>query len=596
MILIPCYHRIRQTLCRTLCRFPLAVLCSLAFCFVSIRYRQISDFYIYLTTLFCGWCWFVTIQLFGESQSYRLRYLYLVAVPVFLVLGYYIRSEGILSVNIQVLWIGLFLAIFCAPFFNKSRHDLEFWLFNYRLWGRIAYAFCAALILFLGVVAVLSCLEYLFSWELYKDQYIDTGIISFTLFFPVLVLAGIPSSFEAEIETETGGVRPIYYLLEYLVVPLILIYSLILYAYIVKIVMTRSLPQGKVAYLVSIYGCVGILAYLAGISTERTRGRFFKFFRAHFFKILIFPAILFAVGITYRLQQYGLTEPRYLLVLCLIWFLLVILFSFTLRPQVLGKAIYISLPLLLLSVSFGPWGVSNLPAIKQSERLRGILVENQIMRDGVITSGSHKISVKDQEQISGILDYLVRRKKTSLLKDWFSDTQHQKVLISQQPIDSKTITNFIGIPYVDKNWRNNKDTLFNYVIKKEDYLKTIGYDYCIPSIYMSVVNNQLQVITRKITITERGQSILVSFNRTSNTLTVTKGHQTLIAVDLDDLLIKLRTVGDQEVQAKKLAVFQEKGKTPIQLIIQRIAGKTTQDSHQDTIEGIEFGLLFNITD
>ena len=590
MIFTPYYHRIRHALSETFRRFPFSILCSLAFCIISIMYNQIGNSTIYLATLFCGWCWFVAIKLFWESQCYRRRYSYLVAIPVFLILGYYIRSEIILNVNIMVLGIGLFLIIFCAPFFNKFRNNLQFWLFSYRLWCRIAYGLFAALILFLGVAAVLSCLEYLFSLRLFKNQYTDFWIISFTFFFPVLLLTGIDSSFDTEPEEEMA--KPVYYLLEYLVVPLIFIYSLILYAYMVKIAITRALPQGKVAYLVSSYGCVGILTYLAGIPIEPTRGRYFKIFREHFFKILIFPTILLAVGIAYRFQQYGLTESRYVLALCLVWFVLVILFFFVVRPQLFAKAIYIPLPLLLLLASFGPWSVSDLPAIEQSRRLHKILADNHIIQDGLIISGSHKVNVKDRESISGILDYLVKCKKTDVLAYWFNDVQSQKILTSKEHINPEKIASMIGIQYVNRNQRSDRDTSFSYDMRKEDYLNTTNYDYCIPFLYLSVFDDRQEVITREIKISELGQSIIVSFDKTLNTLTIKKGKDLLITIILSDLLEKLQSASKEEIQKKGVGVFHGNGDVSAQLIFWNISGKTIQKTNKAKVEGLQFGLLF----
>lgn len=585
------YQRIRHSLLQALGRFPFAILCSLAFCIISIRYNQIEDSALYLSTLFCGWCWFVTIQLFWEEQQYRQRYSYLVAISIFLVLGYHIRSEAILSANVMVLGMGLFLLIFCAPFLNTSRNNLQFWLFNYRLWGRIAYAWLAALILFLGVAAVLSCLEYLFSLRLFRDQYTDFGIISFTFFFPFLLLTGVDTSFDSEPEADIA--KPVYYLLEYLVVPLIFIYSLILYAYMVKIAVTQTLPRGRVAYLVSSYGCVGIFTYLASIPIDVSKGRLLAIFRQHFFKILIFPTILLAVGIIYRLQQYGLTESRYLLMLCLIWFSSVILFSFIVGTKSFAKAIYIPLPFLLLLASYGPWSISNLPAIEQSRRLHQILQQNHLIQDGKIIAGSHKVSMEDQEHISGILDYLVGRKKTNILKDWFSDPKAQEVFNNNKGhIKPEKIAGLMGIEYVERGQRNNRDIIFTYSLEKQNYLKTTGYDYCIPSVYLSTYSHKsTTIVTQEIKISEFEKSIIASFDKATNILTLNKGKQVLITVSLNELVAKLRSMPEKEDMKQELIISQQNKDISSQLVFHRISGHITEEAEQIEIEELQFGLL-----
>lgn len=593
MIFATYYRRICHTLLGTSSRFPLAILCSLAFCIIAIMYNRIDDSSLYLVTLFCGWCWFLAIRLFWESHCYRHRSLYYAALNFFLLLGYYIRSEVILSANSMVLGMGLFLLLFCAPFLNRSHNNLQFWLFNYRLWCRIAYAWLAALILFLGVAAVLSCLEYLFSLRLFKDQYTDLGLISFTFFFPFLVLIGVPVSFDSEPETDKA--EPIYYLLEYLVVPLLFIYSLILYIYLVKIAITQSLPRGRIAYLVSSYGGVGILTYLAGIPVNVSRGRLLAIFRQYFFKILIFPAILLAVGLIYRLQQYGLTESRYLLVLCFIWFSSVIFLSFIVKSHLLAKAIYVPLPFLLLLASFGPWSISSLPVFDQSRRLHQILQQNHIMQDGKIIPGTHKINFEDQKRISEILDYITLHKKTDSLKSWVSNADDKDVLGNKEKlyIKPEKIAALMGVEYIDQSQRNNRNTFFSYHFEKQDYLKTTGYNYLISSVYLSThAHKSTTMITQEIKVAELGQSITISFDQTANTLTINKGDQVLITASLNDLVAELRLQSKEKDIKKRLIVSQQNKEFPIQLFFHHLAGHIIRETHQIKIEELQFGILF----
>ncbi len=344
------YQRLRYEFFQMAKRFPFAILCSLAFCFVSIKGQVIDpvslmilraftlnmgtnsvdssiNSVVFLQTFFCGMCWFVALQLFWEGQRYRQWFSYLVALPVYFFISYYIRTQTLSFLPVNGIWTlgaGLFLLIFCAPVLGNGRTDLQFWSFSYRLWVRISYSFVAALILFLGVTAILSCLDYLFSIRFYNDQYKDLATLAFTFFFPILTFAGIDKNFNEE-PTEQST-KPIYYLLGYLIVPLIFIYSLILYAYIIKIIAMQSLPRGGVVYLVSSYGCVGILTYLVSIPQRIAKERLVCFFRHHFFKILVFPAILLTVGIIYRLSNMVL--PNRGIWSCYVWFGLAVAFFF----------------------------------------------------------------------------------------------------------------------------------------------------------------------------------------------------------------------------------------------------------------------------
>ena len=114
-----------------------------------------------------------------------------------------------------------------------------------------------------------------------------------------------PQGFETELP------QFLKFLSKYIVSPAIIIYTIVLYAYVVRAVATMSLPLGGVAAMVMAYYLVAMAAKmldaLTGISTYQW---FYK--RFHWISLPILA--LFWIGLTYRIHTYALTDSRVYLI------------------------------------------------------------------------------------------------------------------------------------------------------------------------------------------------------------------------------------------------------------------------------------------
>ncbi|WP_295943681.1 DUF4153 domain-containing protein [uncultured Alistipes sp.] len=124
---------------------------------------------------------------------------------------------------------------------------------------------------------------------------------------------------------ECTGSRILEVLLNYIVAPALLIYTAILYLYMAKILVTWSLPEGGVAYLV--FGFT-LFALAVQALQPLLQKRMYDWFFDRFSLISLPTQVLFWIGVLRRTGEYGLTEPRvYLLVsgglmtLCVVLFL-----------------------------------------------------------------------------------------------------------------------------------------------------------------------------------------------------------------------------------------------------------------------------------
>jgi len=396
-------------------RFPLPMICAAVFCAVTLSELPDSQKLTYLESAFYGCFFFIALKLIAESRKWSELRFYAIGVPIFAALVLYVHVSPEAVLIFFFLGPALFLAMFIAPFINRHSETQEIWVFNYRLWAHIFITVLAAIFLYLGLSAIVASLDFLFGVKFYHDIYEDIWFVVATLFSPIVAMAGIPRQFD---EQATSFPKFLRIILCYIVIPLLLVYAVILYGYTAKIIMTWELPKGGVAYLVSGFGCLGVIVYLASYPLHQT-SKIIALYKQHFFKLLVIPLLLLAAGIYTRIHNYGITEERYAIVLCLLWLLLVSGVALTKKSTLVPKIIFTSLIVFLIAASFGPWGAIYLSAKSQIARLESVLKKNGALADGVLVKAPQSISWEDRVTISSISEYLVESRKIDRVRSWF---------------------------------------------------------------------------------------------------------------------------------------------------------------------------------
>ena len=159
--------------------------------------------------------------------------------------------------------------------------------------------------------AILFSTTYIFGLEgAWIDHVWTYALIVFETFaVPVLFLMMADRWREAGYESN----RILEILLNYIVAPALLIYTAILYLYMAKILVTWSLPEGGVAYLV--FGFT-LFALAEKALQFLMRKRLYDWFFDRFSLVSLPVLALFWIGVVRRTNEYGLTEPRVYLVVC----------------------------------------------------------------------------------------------------------------------------------------------------------------------------------------------------------------------------------------------------------------------------------------
>lgn len=337
-------------------RFTLPTLCVFLFFFLSIDIVDVDQSVFYMKVLFCGCLWFAALKLLFESLHWKLRYYYSIGTIIFLLIALQIYHSSIIASIL--LAVGLFFAVFIAAFLFKKEANIQIWSFNYKLWIGLCFAALTSVIFFLACALIILSVDFLFELKTNKQYYFYLWILAATLFAPLITIANIPKNYDL---TEINYPSSLRNVLSYIIVPSLFIYAALFYIYCIKIILNMALPKGAIVYIVSAFSSVGIITYIISYPLHNSPG-IINLFSRYFFKTLLIPLILLAIAIGIRINQYGMTEARYVVILGLIWFSLSSLFALFMNKNEILKFILSSIVFLLLSASFGPWGIDNVMA------------------------------------------------------------------------------------------------------------------------------------------------------------------------------------------------------------------------------------------
>ena len=132
-------------------------------------------------------------------------------------------------------------------------------------------------------------------------------------------------------------------ILNFILSPAIIIYTVILYAYFIKIAFEWDLPKGGVAWLVMAFVTVAMVGRLMQYVLKQ---HYYDWFYRNFTWIAIPPLIMFWIGSIYRIRLYSFTESRFYLMIAgvlMTLFVLMLLWKrsrrFQLMALIFGAAI-----------------------------------------------------------------------------------------------------------------------------------------------------------------------------------------------------------------------------------------------------------------
>lgn len=457
-------------------RFPATILSSflaVCVCLYLLEYdKEMNNFFPFVNTILCaglGIPLYFFANIFSERNNFNLTKKAILLVIVTLVLvGIYFTfpSEEFEFLNakcyIRFVIYNLIahLLVSFAPYLQKGEMN-GFWQYNYNLFIRFCTAVVYSGFLFLGLVFALLAVDALFDISIDGKNYARIFIIVGGLFNTWFFVSGIPKNF-TELEQTTTYPKELKFFAQYILLPLLGVYLVILYAYGSKIILSWDWPRGIVSYLIICVSVLGIFTFLLmhPYGKMKENNWIYKFSKAYYFLLIPLIIILFiAIGI--RISDYGITVNRYIILALGVWLLIVALSQIFRSRDI--KFIPISLSIFLLFMSFGPWSMFSVGERSQANRLKKLLSEKGILVNNKV---SNEV-IWDVEQ----LPKLVADNKESN-KNLLSDEENREVHSILEYLQF-----YHGFDALNPLFEQDMESLFSNEVKKKRNYRNLGKIY-----------------------------------------------------------------------------------------------------------------------
>lgn len=222
-------------------------------------------------------------------------------------------------VAVSATVVTMVLSLFLLCFYHRD-DDVPFWNFSQRTFVALVAGFVVGGILTLGLVLFVQSLEWLFGVTVKDNMFADIPSVCMVFIAPLLTMSLVPAGDEKRDHSVQGFSGFIKGVVQYLFIPLLLLYLVTLYIYAAKILITWQLPVGWVCYLVSasMLGMV-ILLFITYPVQHEHGSTFFKTLMRWMPLVMLPLLVLMSVAIGRRLSDYGITVSRLYVLVFNIW-------------------------------------------------------------------------------------------------------------------------------------------------------------------------------------------------------------------------------------------------------------------------------------
>ncbi|MDQ0475717.1 DUF4153 domain-containing protein [Chryseobacterium sp. MDT2-18] len=305
------------------------------------------------------------------------------------------------------------LLVSFIAFIGKNR-ELNFWQYNKNLFINLFLTVVFTGILTAGIMLAILAVDHLFDFN-FNSRYYSYTFSFLTIFGSCFIF--LLFNEKGLFYLEKNGDYPVIlkFFTQYVLVPLLLIYVVILYFYSAKILINWELPRGWVSYLILAYSVVGILAILLvhPLKEDSTKS-WVRIFSKIFYYALAPLIVLLFIAIFTRILEYGYTEPRYFVLLLAIWLTAVVFYFIFIRKQTI-KFVPVSLFAFgLFSLTFPYLNTFSVAKRSQKSELMKTLTENNLLENGKINFNK-KVSDSLVIELSDKFEFLARRNEEEFL-------------------------------------------------------------------------------------------------------------------------------------------------------------------------------------
>ncbi|RNA62300.1 DUF4153 domain-containing protein [Chryseobacterium nematophagum] len=436
----------------------MALLASIGTIFMFENNHDREQFFPYSKFTICC-CLGISLMFALKMLSQRIgKSILLQVVGIIFLIGFYFifpkKEKDFTEIYGYIIAVTILLAhlsVSFFPFLDKNK-ELSFWQYNKNLFVNIFLTAIFTGVLTIGVELAILAIDKLFDFKFHDNLYTNTFYI-LSIFGSCFIFLLFNEKGLNTLEKEGSYPNILKFFTQFILIPLLLIYVVILYFYSIKIVINWELPRGWVSYLVLAYSIIGILALLLVHPLKEENAKsWVKIFSKAFYYTIIPLIVLLFVAIFTRILEYGYTEPRYFILILAVWLLSIVSY-FILNKKSTIKFIPISLFVFgIFSLVFPYLNAFSVAKRSQKSELQKILNENKLVKEGKINFQKN-ITDAVANEIANKFEFLAQRKQQDFLSG-FLEKEDQNNL-------AKNITsgNFWNIQYdIQNNFIHKSNT------------------------------------------------------------------------------------------------------------------------------------------
>lgn len=377
-----------------------------------------------------------------------------------------------------------------------------------------------AMVLFLGLAAILTAIDLL----LFRldDNYMAYTATLVWIFFAVSYYSSLLPEFSSEDATKRAIAQEksetpklLKILISYIAIPLISVYTLVLFAYFLKIIFTQVWPIGQLGPMILGYSIAGFVLF---ILASNLNNRFASLFQTWFPRVLIPIVMVQLVSIGIRLNAYGVTESRYFLAIFGVYSLSMGLFLSLKNKGYNAWIAIIALIFALVSIT-PPLDAFSISRNSQRNRLENMLVEANMLKDGELIPNS-EATLDLKVEVTSILEYMERRNYLSDLS-WldadfdlyfdFEDAFGFKMSYSQYWDEQNYF--YAGVDFESELDIQNYDRLFRVNIYRDLPAKNIpNFKFTINEKTYQLTFTRLSDFDLKVELMDEANQVLLTSN------------------------------------------------------------------------------------
>jgi hypothetical protein len=479
----------------------LATVLSVTVIQMSATLPEYPMLYRFMFSSLLGIPLFISLQLVSERLEVGRRWHYLMMAGGMILLALYFMSIPSadypkIYTRFAVYMIMLILCVSSAPFIG-IRQNLSFWQFNSIIIFRFLRTLLYGIILYVSVSLAFVALEQLFNISLGEKLYFQLWVTVAVFFGTWFFLSAIPPHFH-KLNQHDDYSSALKIFVQFILIPIVILYSLILYAYFVKIIAMWEWPHGWVASLILGYSVLSIFTFLVVYPIRTAPNNTYVRFFSSFFPYLLWPLILILfIAIIKRVSDYGLTENRYFVIILGIWLLFIMSHLLMTRFRNI-KMIPVSLAVIMFLSVTGPWSAFMMSRASQLNRFEKLLDQYHKTEEGKYKANEEVMTYEDYQQLLSHTNYIIQNYGHQSFLPYFSgelDSVKWDSVFVWEYSPSNPVTDLMAIEFVEDTSAayqsiyirtSNMETPLIYDISEYDY-------YCPFDIVTYHYMNQLAV-------------------------------------------------------------------------------------------------------